>query len=307
VLAGDLVYGGFATYDHVTVASGSSDGVSAVLRKQITGASGTSAEEDVISGGYGPQSPSFPLASGTPSSGWAACDAVFRPQSLSLPELVANDLGYSQAHLRATLAAVPGNEYPVQTGSNGQWELVGPGDWSSGYFPGQLWLLYEATGKSFWKAQAESRQAAIASQDGDTTNMDVGLMMGTSFGNGYRLTGNLSYRNVMLTAARTLATRYTSVTGSIRSFNDSPSEPASDFQVIVDSMITLDAFWWAADQTGEGSWNQEAIQHAEQVEANQVRPDGSTYHLVVYNGDTGAVVRHGTIQGYSTDSTWSRG
>jgi unsaturated chondroitin disaccharide hydrolase len=44
-----------------------------------------------------------------------------------------------------------------------------------------------------------------------------------------------------------------------------------------------------------------------QVAANHVRPDGSTFHIVEYNPNTGAVNKKYTYQGHATNSTWARG
>ena len=72
--------------------------------------------------------------------------------------------------------------------------------WTSGFFPGQLWLLYQATGSQQWLTAAQAWTAPLASQANgrpmDPT--DIGFIIGTSFGNGYRLTGDPSYKSVLL-------------------------------------------------------------------------------------------------------------
>jgi hypothetical protein len=50
-----------------------------------------------------------------------------------------------------------------------------------------------------------------------------------------------------------------------------------------------------------------AVSHALNTREQHVRADGSTYHLVNYDPATGAVQSKGTVQGYSAESTWSRG
>jgi len=59
--------------------------------------------------------------------------------------------------------------------------------------------------------------------------------------------------------------------------------------------------------TGNHIYRQHAISHADKTMQNHVRADGSSFHLVTYNGTTGAVIFQGTAQGYSDNSTWSRG
>jgi unsaturated chondroitin disaccharide hydrolase len=305
VAAGDLLYAGLSTYDALTLAAGSSRGVAARLEKQISGPYGTSAEEDITGTAAGVQNATFALKSGTPVSSWAACAAAFHPV---FNTVVANDLAYARQKLGSTVAGMPVNQYPLTTDASGNWQTTGPAEWTSGFLPGELWLMYQLTGNTTWKTQAENRQAGIESRDGDTNSMDLGFMLYTSYGNGYRLTGNPQYKQVLLTAAHALATRYSSVVGAIRSLNDTSSEPASDFGVIIDGMLNLNLLWWGAAQSGGlPSWKSMAANHSTRTMQQNVRSDGSTYQLVVYNGNTGAVERRGTVQGYSASSVWSRG
>ena len=48
-------------------------------------------------------------------------------------------------------------------------------------------------------------------------------MLFTTYGNGYRLTGDPSYRDVVLQAARSLATRYNATVGATRSWDNDPA------------------------------------------------------------------------------------
>jgi len=51
-----------------------------------------------------------------------------------------------------------------------------------------------------------------------------------------------------------------------------------------------------------------AMHHADKTMENHIRPDGSVYHTVRYNNDTGEVENYPVTQGYDADSSsWSRG
>ena len=50
-----------------------------------------------------------------------------------------------------------------------------------------------------------------------------------------------------------------------------------------------------------------AIQHALTTRQYHVRPDGSTYHVVDFDPESGAFVRGLTWQGYADESAWARG
>jgi len=72
-------------------------------------------------------------------------------------------------------------------------------------------------------------------------------------------------------------------------------------------MMNLELLFVAADITGNNVYRQHAISHADKTMKNHIRPDGSSYHVVNYNADTGDVISQGTAQGFSNSSTWSRG
>lgn len=224
----------------------------------------------------------------------------------SVRSAATSDLAYAQQSLAATEAAMTDTQYPTITNASGVWQHSGANYWTSGFFPGELWLMYQLTGDTSWEQQAQERQAGLAAQQYNTSTADVGFMLGTSFGNGYRLTGDPSYEQVLLNGAASLASRYSPVVRSTRSWNDSSSEPASDFIVIVDNMMNLNLLWSGWDQPGgNAAWYTMAVNHSVRTMQQFIRSDGSTYHIVTYNGDTGAVQ---SKYGYfSTASTWSRG
>jgi len=59
--------------------------------------------------------------------------------------------------------------------------------------------------------------------------------------------------------------------------------------------------------TGNTTLRNIATTHADTTMKNHIRTDGSTWHVVEYNSTTGVVIWKGTSQGYSNNSTWSRG
>lgn len=91
--------------------------------------------------------------------------------------------------------------------------------WVSGFFPGQLWFMYEYSGDEKLKQLAENYTRRVQSQQFNRTIHDTGFMIFCSYGNGYRLTGNNEYQEVIYNAARSLASRYNSTTNTIRSWD----------------------------------------------------------------------------------------
>lgn len=185
-------------------------------------------------------------------------------------------------------------------------ELVTSGTewWTSGFYPGTLWMLYEYTRDARLLDEAERRLALLEKEQHFTGNHDIGFMIFGSYGTAYRVTGEPRYLPVIETAAETATKRYRPTFKAIQSWNASENFRAP---VIIDNMMNLELLLWAAERTGNGRYRQIAIQHADTTLANHFRPDCSSYHVVDFDPETGAVVGRRTWQGTNDESAWARG
>jgi unsaturated chondroitin disaccharide hydrolase len=222
----------------------------------------------------------------------------------SLEDVVRDDLELARERLAATAAAVPPGRYPAWTGPGGKWTTTGPKAWTSGFFPGTLWVAYGATGDAALRAEAERRLRGLEAQKRDASGNDQGFKILGSFGHAARLTGDDAYRRVVVRAARSLASRFVPVVGATRSWGDRSSP---EVMVIVDNLMNLELLFWASKHGGDPAWYAIARSHALRTIRDHVRPDGSTFQVVDYSPESGAVERKGTRQGDARDSTWSRG
>ena len=197
--------------------------------------------------------------------------------------------------------------YPKVTTSDAAqaWTYAGAGEWTSGFFPANLWLLHGQFAADGWSTQAQAWQNGMEGQDTNTGTHDVGFMVFTPFGNAYRLTGVDSYRQVALTAANSLSQRYNGTVGAVRSWGSNGDN--ANFQVIMDNMMNLELLFWASQHGGSTALYNQARSHALKTRDNHVRADGSSWHLVTYDPVTGGVKSRTTVQGYSDSSTWARG
>jgi unsaturated chondroitin disaccharide hydrolase len=195
------------------------------------------------------------------------------------------------------------NTYPRSTLSNGHWSTVNNSDWTCGFFPGSLWYLYEQTGDTNFEKWAQEWTAGIAALQFNTNTDDVGFMFNTSFGNGYRITGNSAYESVLLQAAHSLTNRFNAIVGCLA---DDLLLAPPEFQVIMDTTMNTELLYHAADISGDTTLSAKAMSHAERAMTNQIRPDNSTFHLVLYSTVNGALLYQGTRAGYSATSTWAR-
>ena len=180
--------------------------------------------------------------------------------------------------------------------------------WCSGFFPGALWYLYENSGDTTLLHYARQYTARVEREKFTTNNHDVGFILGCSFGNGLRLTGDESYKEVLLTGARSLATRFDPAVGLIRSWDAWDEKSARlAYPVIIDNMMNLELLLRAADYSGDESLRAIAVSHADSTMKNHFRPDGSSSHNVCYDEASGRPLWKQTWQGYADDSAWSRG
>lgn len=194
---------------------------------------------------------------------------------------------------------------PRSIGKDGNLVLVGPKDWCSGFFAGTLWQMYQYSHEQYWRENAVSNTWLIESAKWHRGTHDLGFMIGDSFGKAYQLTEEQSYRDVMLQAARTLCTRFSPKVGCIRSWDHNADK--WKFPVIIDNMMNLEMLFEAYQLTGDKSFYDIAVSHANVTMKNHFRDDYSSFHVVDYDPVTGAVRSRVTHQGYSDDSFWSRG
>jgi len=221
-----------------------------------------------------------------------------------LTAAVKHALDFSAARLDAATRAIPSTRYPGWTSLAGVWATTDPSVWTSGFFPGCLWLLHDWNGAAYWRTEAEEWLVGLEGEKNDDSTHDVGFKIFPSFGNAYRLTGDGDRRQVVLDGAATLATRYSPIVRATRSW-DGPT--SSDFRVIVDNMMNLEILFWGARNGGSAAWYDMALNHALTTRAQHVRADGSTYQIVNFDPATGIVLEKGTYQGHDSESTWSRG
>ena len=186
----------------------------------------------------------------------------------------------------------------------GQYEFSNSGWWCSGFYPGTLLYLYEATNDKSLYAEALRVSELLKKEQFNTGTHDLGFMMYCSFGNANRIDPNPAYKEILVNSAKSLSTRFNPAVGCIKSWN---SKNPDDFLVIIDNMMNLELLCEATKMSGDSSFYKIAVTHANTTIANHFRPDYSSYHVINYNGVTGAVQEKKTAQGAANESAWARG
>ncbi len=192
-----------------------------------------------------------------------------------------------------------------RTVEDGQLKGTPSKSWTSGFFPGLLWQLYDHSKKEEIRTAAETWQSFVEKENWDGGPHDLGFKLYCSFGQAWRITQNETYKDVVITAAQTLTTRYNPTVGAIRSWDH--HEHLWPYPVIIDNMMNLEMLYEASRLTGDSMYYNIATQHALTTLKNHFRADNSSYHVLSYDTETGEVVKKNTHQGFHHESAWSRG
>jgi unsaturated chondroitin disaccharide hydrolase len=199
------------------------------------------------------------------------------------------------------------NVYPPRKlGSHPKGSNVG---WTTGFWPGMIWLAYERTGDGKYRAAGEQhiqRFAERMARELDVNHHDLGFLYSLSCVAPWRLTGNDLARQTALQAAERLMTRYLDKPGILQAWG-AMDDPIQRGRTIVDSLMNTPLLYWASQVSGNGRYRMAAYRHASQLQKHCVRPDGTTFHTFYFDPETGAPRFGKTAQGAGDDSCWARG
>jgi hypothetical protein len=232
-------------------------------------------------------------------------------RNASLDAIIERAMARAADQLRRTATTLdPVAGYPRATKADGNWEQRPPNQWTSGFFAGTLWYMYQDTHAPEWRSLAERWTAGLEANKRITTTHDLGFMIFNSFGHGYLLTNDPHYHDVVTEAGRSLATRYNPIVGAIKSWdleNATDARRGWTYPVIIDNLMNLELLFWAGSHGGDTAWSRVAERHALTSAKAHVRSDGSTAHIALFDPASGALVRTTTWQGYADTSAWARG
>jgi len=222
----------------------------------------------------------------------------------ALLRLIDGSLRQAVNQYEILMSHVPPGRLPKTWYANAQrLETSDAGWWTSGFYSGTLFYLYEFSHDTALLDEAQNRLKLLEPEQFNKSTHDLGFMMYCSFGNGLRLLDSPRYKDILLNSARSLSTRFNPIVGCIKSWDSKPWH----FPVIIDNMMNLELLLWATQVTGDTSFAHIAVTHANTTMRNHFRPDYSSYHVVDYDSVTGAIIAKKTAQGYADSSAWARG
>ncbi len=193
----------------------------------------------------------------------------------------------------------PHREFGIDDGLN--W-------WTNGFWGGEMWLMYQATGEERYRLIAKQTEEKLTECFHTFLGLhhDVGFMfMPTAVAN-FRLTGSAEAKKNALHAASLLMGRFNPAGSFIRAWNDLPGEDTRGW-AIIDCMLNISLLYWASEETGDPRFRQVAMAHADTVMEHFIRKDGSSIHIGVFDPESGAYLRNLGGQGLDEHSSWSRG
>ncbi|MFX0556506.1 glycoside hydrolase family 88 protein [Maribacter sp. CXY002] len=182
-------------------------------------------------------------------------------------------------------------------------ETSGSEWWCSGFYPGTLIYLDEAQQTNTFTKEIKRVLGNLEKEQFNTSTHDLGFMMFCSFGNANRLNPTPEYAQILMNSAKSLISRFDETVGCIKSWDSSDDS----YLVIIDNMMNLELLFWASEYSGDKTYYDIAVTHANTTLNNHFRGDNSSYHVINYDKTTGDVRNKKTAQGYADESAWARG
>ncbi|GGG75249.1 glucuronyl hydrolase [Parapedobacter pyrenivorans] len=217
---------------------------------------------------------------------------------------IERELSAAAEQIKTLIRATPPDSFPT-TFEHGKPFFSDSRSWTSGFYPGTLWYLYEYTDDTELKEEGRRKLGVLEKEKNNRSTHDLGFMLYCSFGNAWRIAKKPHDAEVLMAGANALASRFNETVGCIRSWDFGQNR--WQFPVIIDNMMNLELLNWASRMSGEERYQELSKSHADKTLANHFRPDHSTYHVVDYDTVSGEAVQHLTYQGIADESAWARG
>jgi len=213
------------------------------------------------------------------------------------------------ARIEANLAQFPPGLYPAPASVDLVYPAIANTEWTSSFWPGMLWLAFEATGREKFRDAALAQLPDFRARLDDrraTDTHDLGFLYTLAAVNAWKLAGHEGARRMALKAADLLMLRYFEKAGVIQAWGNL-HDPALQGRIIIDCAMNLPLLFWASGETGNPYYREAALTHLDRANRHLIRPDASSFHTYYFDVATGEPLRGTTAQGYADDSCWARG
>lgn len=193
--------------------------------------------------------------------------------------------------------------------SEGRHRKIGATAWTSGFWGGLNYLLYNYTKNEDYLTTAKNCEVLMDEglKNFSRLHHDVGFQWHICSGAGYRLTGDEASKIRNFYAATMLSSRFVLSGGFIRAWNGKWRDLETGGLTIIDCLMNIPLLYWASREFGDDRFKQIAMSHADMALRDHLRPDGSVNHIVEHDRATGECIKTYGGQGYGEGSSWSRG
>jgi len=248
-------------------------------------------------------------------------------------DLLQKEIDRTAAHWEPVISAAPPPSVGRSAGDGfftdgnnqtGEWKSQPGFFWTGAFLTAELWKMYSRTHDEKYRRWARLWTSSLVGKESEQ-NHDTGFLYFYSSVPGFQLTGDTKLRDSALRGADHLVEMFNPVTQLIPAWN------ANGDDSIIDTMMNLQLLWWASHETGNSKYRDVALKHALRAADWFIRNDGSVIQSVHYNpGDNrqefqlsgsgkneafvfpnhaklGERVFYHTHQGYSWETSWSRG
>jgi unsaturated chondroitin disaccharide hydrolase len=234
----------------------------------------------------------------------ASNETAIAPMSVAGAEAAIADV---VAQVRRNL---PDFTYAAQNHSsvNNFYPAVANDQWTSGFWPGSIWLAYEATGDKTFRYAAQIHVQTLLHRIRNriaTDHHDMGFMYSPSCVSAWRMLGDEDAREAALLASDQLCERFHEKGEFLQAWGARGAP--GNYRFIIDCLLNLPLLYWATEETGKPHYRDIARRHLATSLKYSIRPDYSTYHTFFMDPETGAPSHGATQQGYADDSNWARG
>ena len=202
------------------------------------------------------------------------------------------------------------DKFPDIVEADGTCLLANASVWTTGFWPGMLLLAYKNTGNPKILERLRSFEAIQNTMFSNLKELhhDVGFMWYLSSAEDYNYTKFEFAKENAMNAALILMSRFNPKGNFLRAWNnDDDGIVDKSGWVIIDCMLNIELLYWASKVSGDPRFRHVANAHAESTMRNFIRDDGTVKHIVSYNPETGEMIENLAGQGYSPDSSWTRG
>ncbi len=208
-------------------------------------------------------------------------------------------------------------DYVYDTVGNLVWdESNNESVWTTSFWTGILWLVYEYTGDEKYKKEAQLHSESFRTRldnyyqkdekEAGLNHHDIGFLYSITTVADYKLTGSKRALETSLKAAKLLSKRYIDKAKILQAWGDMNDENQRG-RMIIDCNLNIPLLYFANSFSSDDTYYQMAYNHAKTASQYLIRPDASTFHTFHMDTETGAPRFGSTHQGYSDNSCWARG